>query len=206
MKTEVYRIILSICFLAELNAGILSEDLTRFRMLNLTERSVLEEPRTKIDILKRICYIETHLFYRQTPEKDTNDKLLREVADNFQAYWECSFTDLLWQIPVVDRGGIFVVEGHRPKTLVIFWIIRKRIDSAFDDLTVIMRSNMSNFLSYYKTILSIANKALKNLTEVDTEPVYSELSDEEKLKEAYRRLDGEKGFFDYPRRIVQLLK
>ena len=206
MKTGVYGIVLGICFWAELKAGILSENPTQFRMLNPVERKILQTPKTRIDTLKRICYIETHPLYMQTPAKDTNDKLLREVANNFQTYWDCSFANLLWQIPIRSRGGIFSVEGFLPKTLVIFWIIRKRIDSAFDDLTFLMRSNISNFLNYHKTMLNIANKALKVLTNIDSDPAYSELSDGEKLKESYRLLDGEKDFFDYPRCIVQLLE
>lgn len=207
MKKVIYGIALGIFFihLSEIKAGILSEDILRYRTLNQAERHVLKSPKTRVDILKRICYIETHLFYMRTPAKNTDDKLLREVAENFNTYWNLTFNDLLWRIPITDDDEIYVVNGHQPKALVLFWIIRKRIDSSFDSLTPAMRSSILNFSTYHKIILDITNKALTTLKRIDDDPTYSELPDDVKLKEAYHRLEDEKNFLDYPRYIVQLM-
>gem|GEM_PF-6357192 len=112
----------------------------------------------------------------------------------------------MWQIPILDNEEIRTVCGYSPKTLVLFWIIRKKIDSSFDSLTPAMRSNLLNFSTCHKTLLDITNRALKTLEEVDVDPSCSELPDDIKLKEAYHRLEGEKDFLDYPRYIVQLLE
>ena len=207
-KTRIYGIILGISsiYLTKLNGGILSEDILRYRTLNPAERWVLKASKTKADALKRICYIETHLIYTQTPAKNAADKLLQEVADNFNTYWDYTFSDLLWRIPISDDTRICAVNDHHPKALVLFWIIRKRIDSSFDSLTPIMRRNMLNFSSYHKTLSNITNRALKELKKIDNNPLYSELSDNAKLQEAYHRLEDEKSFLDYPKYIVELLE
>ena len=144
---------ISFIYLVKLNGGILSEDIFQYRTLNSTERHVLKTQNTKIDTLKRICYIETHSIYMRTPAKNTDDKVLREVADNFNTYWDYDFSDLLWRIPVIDNDEIYIVNGHHPKALVLFWIIRKKIDLSFNSLTPIMRSNILNFSTYHKMIL-----------------------------------------------------
>lgn len=208
MKTRICEIILGIFFVhfAHLKAAVLPENISQYRTLNSCERSVLKDLRTKIDVLKIICYIETHSVFIQTPAQNTNDKVLREVANNFQTYWDFTFRDLLWKIPVITRGGIYTVDTRHPKALVLFWIIRKKIDLAFDGLPFLMKINILDFFSYHKTFSNITNKALKELKKIDNDPAYSETPDEIKLKEAYHRLEAEKGFLGYPVCIVQLLE
>lgn len=208
MKTRkfVTTIVLFFTYLTSLRAGILSENISWYRTLNSAESLVLGIPKTRTDKLKRICYIETHSVYAQTPAKNIDDRLLREVSHNFQTLWDYPFNDLLWGIPVINNSSVLVVNGNHPRALVLFWIIRKRIDLLCDALTPATKKNIQNFSSYHKIMLKIANKALRELNTISDDATYEALSDDAKLKEAYHRLEISKDYLDYPKCIVQLLE
>ena len=204
--------------LAGLNSSILPENIFWYGGLSPAEFDVLKETKNRMDLLKKICYLETRsCFFSTGPTDDKADPLLQEVATKFKEYFAYSFKALIGGIlpeedsTEEDSTVSYYLDGDTPKALILFWLIRKRIDLSLESLDSNTEDNMYDFRTYYKTMLRTMNKALKNLEKLKTDPDYSGLSDDERLKKAFELLvdkkegyqDGE-GCLDYPRLIVGL--